>query len=103
MNNTIACVMCGFVTLLLIGGAGAAEYKVSSADEIHQIKARLKPGDIIVMAAGEWNDQNIWLHANGSADKPITLRAQTPGKVIFAGNSSIALEGSHLVLSGVFL
>src|SRR3954447_6849655 len=90
---------CSLVLLVMIiePWAGATEYPVSSAAEIHALKGKLQPGDVLVMADAQWKDQNIWLHANGTAEKPIALRAKTPGEAVFVGNSSIALEGSHLI------
>jgi len=81
----------------------AAEYRVSSAKEIVLAANAAKPGDMIVMNDGEWNDQAIMFDAKGTAEKPITLRAQTPGKVVLAGKSSVTIEGEHLVVSGLFL
>ncbi|HJZ90333.1 MAG TPA: polysaccharide lyase 6 family protein, partial [Gemmataceae bacterium] len=39
----------------------------------------------------------------GTAEKPITMRAQTPGKVILTGASSVTIDGEHLVVNGLYL
>ena len=39
----------------------------------------------------------------GSAEKPITLRAETAGKVILTGTSTLVIDGEHLVVSGLNL
>ena len=80
-----------------------ASHHVSSADDIARITPGLRPGDEIILADGAWKDQAIAFRAKGSAAKPVTFRAQTPGKVIFSGNSSVVIEGEHLVVSGLFL
>jgi poly(beta-D-mannuronate) lyase len=55
------------------------------------------------MANGEWKDQTIFFKARGTAKKPILLRAETPGKVILTGVSTISVSGDYLVLSGFLL
>ena len=54
-----------------------------------------------MMAGGMWKDQEIRFAANGTAEKPITLRAETPGKTILTGESSLTIEGEHVVVSGL--
>jgi poly(beta-D-mannuronate) lyase len=55
------------------------------------------------MTDGDWKDQAVVFSARGTADKPITLRAATPGKAILTGKSSLLIDGQHLVVSGLFL
>src|SRR5438045_3474279 len=81
--------------------ARAAEIKVSSAGDLAAALANVKPGDTLVMIDGAWFDQAISIKANGAEGKPITLRAQTPGKVILSGKSSLKIDGQHLVVSGL--
>jgi len=89
--------------LFLAASTSAAEFKASSADEVAAVMAQAKPGDAIVMTDGTWSDQVIHVKAKGSTDAPITLRAQTPGKVILTGKSSIEMTGDDLILSGIYL
>jgi poly(beta-D-mannuronate) lyase len=63
--------------------------------------SRLKPGDILTLADGEWRDFQIVFTGQGATDHPITLTAQTPGKVILTGRSSLSLAGEHLVVSNL--
>jgi poly(beta-D-mannuronate) lyase len=74
---------------------------VKTAADVAKAATDAKPGDVLVMADGTWQDQKINFAATGTKDQPITLRAQTPGKVILAGDSSVTLEGDHLVVSGL--
>jgi poly(beta-D-mannuronate) lyase len=83
--------------------ARAAEHKVSSAADIARLAPALAPGDVLIMTDGQWNDQTINFTAKGSADQPITLRAQTPGKVTLVGDSRLNIDGEHLIVSGIFL
>lgn len=73
------------------------------ADQI-QFKAAVKaakPGDSILLADGEWRDFQIVFTGEGHAAKPITLTAQTKGKVVLTGQSNLRLGGRHLVVSGL--
>lgn len=63
--------------------------------------AALEPGDTIVLADGEWRDFAIRLVGEGTAERPITLTAQHAGKAILTGRSSLAVGGSHLVVSNL--
>src|SRR5215469_17007347 len=91
------------VLLSMAGVAIAAQREIGSADEISRALADAKPGDELVMKDGTWKDQVIRFKADGATDKPITLRAATPGKVVLQGKSSIELDGHDLVLDGVYL
>ena len=71
--------------------------------DVESFKAALrasKPGDTIVWADGEYENVAVKMSASGTEGAPITLRAQTPGKVVFKGVSSIQLQGSWLVAEG---
>ena len=81
--------------------AGANEYPVSSASEIHAVMSAVKPGDTLIMKNGTWKDQNIKLASSGKAEAPVTLRAETPGQVVLCGNSSLQIDGSCVVVSGL--
>jgi poly(beta-D-mannuronate) lyase len=79
----------------------AAEIKVSSTADIAAALSGIKPGDTLVMVDGPWIDQAIVFKAAGAEGKPITLRPQTPGKVILKGKSSLKIDGQYLVVSGI--
>jgi poly(beta-D-mannuronate) lyase len=89
--------------ILLLNTASAAEHRVSTASEIARIASGLQPGDVLVMADGTWQDQTVIFRGQGTADRPITLRAETPGKAILVGESSLIIDGAYLVVSGLCL
>jgi len=76
--------------------------KVNNEEELHEAIANAKPGDEIVLANGVWKDVQIKFTGEGTEDKPIILRAETPGQVSFEGQSDLKFGGSYLVVSGVF-
>jgi poly(beta-D-mannuronate) lyase len=60
-----------------------------------------KPGDRIVLENGVWSDFDMLLDAEGTAEAPIVVAAETPGKVILSGQSSLRLAGEHLIVTGL--
>ena len=88
-----ACLACGQPAL--------AEQLVRTQAEYLQASADLAPGDTIVLADGEWPDFEVTFSGIGHADKPITLKPQTKGKVVLTGRSNLRLSGEHLVVSGL--
>lgn len=78
------------------------EILVSNADELGEAISNAEPGTEIIMANGAWDDIQIRFIGNGTADQPITLRAETPGEVIIQGQSDLKLGGEHLVVDGLY-
>lgn len=76
-------------------------YLVRNSQELDAISRRLQPGDQVVLANGEWKDSTIRLNADGVDTHPILVRAQTTGRVVFTGNSSVAFWGSYMVVFGL--
>ncbi len=74
---------------------------VRSQAEYQEAVRQLVPGATIVLANGVWKDFEILLAGKGTAEKPITLRAQTSGKVIISGRSNLRLAGEYLLVSGL--
>jgi poly(beta-D-mannuronate) lyase len=89
------------LTFLVVGLTDAAETLVSSQAEYEAAVEKVGAGDTIVLANGEWRDFEILLIGQGSAEKPITLRAETKGKVFITGQSNLRLAGQHLVVTGL--
>jgi poly(beta-D-mannuronate) lyase len=63
----------------------------------------VQPGDVIVWKNGTYDNQSSIVFepvAQGTLNAPITLRPETPGGVIFRGNSQFNLGGHYLVVTG---
>lgn len=71
--------------------------------DIAVVVPMLQPGDTVILNDGQWNDQAIVCSGKGASEKPITFRAATPGKVVLGGNSSVVVDGEHVVVSGLFV
>ncbi|NIB42545.1 alginate lyase [Pseudomaricurvus alkylphenolicus] len=90
-----------FVSLFLLYAQHSSATLVANIKEFDKIVPTLKPGGEVVLANGDWNNVELVFKANGSAAKPITLRAEEPGKVFITGQSNLRLSGEHLVVSGL--
>lgn len=95
MGALITCV------LLMPAPVLAADHLVRDPGAYAAAVKKAAPGDRILLADGEWRDFQIVFTGTGTADKPITLAAQTPGKVILTGQSNLRIGGEHLVVSGL--
>jgi poly(beta-D-mannuronate) lyase len=73
-------------------------------EDVKQFEAALEhvqPGDAIVLRDGVWESPDLLFDAQGTAEQPITLRAQSPGGVTFQGATELRIGGRHLVVSGI--
>ncbi|MFM9824973.1 chondroitinase-B domain-containing protein, partial [Flavobacterium sp.] len=77
------------------------EILVSNSLELNSAIASASPGNVIVMKEGVWTDVVIDFKSISSASEPITLRAQTPGKVILNGGSRLIFSKPNLVVDGL--
>ena len=89
------------VLALALGTAQAEDVLVETPEAYAEAAAKLAPGDALILADGEWRDFAAVFDAVGTAEAPITLRAETPGGVRLTGLSSLAIGGEHLVVSGL--
>lgn len=91
-----------YFCLLFLVNANASEIKVSNIEELTEAIAKVKPGDRIVMSNGIWKDTAIDFNAKGVLKDSIFLEAETAGKVILSGKSSLKLSGDYLVAKGLW-
>lgn len=78
----------------------AAEYPVADVAAFNAAVAKLAPGDVVVLRAGEWKDADLVFRGNGTIEKPITLRGD--GRAKLTGASRLRIAGEHLVIEGVW-
>lgn len=74
---------------------------VRTPAELEAAIAAARPGETIMMKNGVWRDITLVFRATGTPGRPITLRAQVPGKVIISGESYLQIVGDHLVVDGL--
>jgi poly(beta-D-mannuronate) lyase len=76
----------------------------AKADNMEIVLEKLKTvqaGDTVVIDNGVYSNIDFKVFAKGTAEKPIIIKAQTPGKVVFSGNSAIRFAGEHIRISGI--
>jgi len=90
-----------FVFAAMARVSRAAERLVTTPAELNAGIRTAKPGDMIVLRDGVWRDLNLMFTGEGRPNQPITLRAQTPGKVVLSGNSRLQIGGRYLTVEGL--
>jgi len=82
----------------------AKSFLIHNEQEFKMANETAQPGDVIKIANGTYAPWAVTLSANGTQIKPITLTAETEGKVIFTGDvkqTLIKVAGNHTILSGI--
>ncbi|GGD27434.1 hypothetical protein GCM10011368_31830 [Hyunsoonleella pacifica] len=74
---------------------------VTTIAELETSIKNAKPGDYIIMSNGVWKDVEIKFRGKGTKEKPITLRAETPGEVTVEGKSYLKFGGEYLEVEGL--
>ena len=93
-----------FVTLFLLSihFLHANTTIVKNSTELILANKNAKPGDVIILKNGDWNNVTISLNCKGTEIQPITFKAETPGKVIIKGISKLRLGGDFIVVNGLY-
>ncbi len=93
------------VPLLLCAGITLGKnYLIHSQEEFNNISGQLKPGDEVLIANGTYAPWALVINTSGNKNHPVTVRAETTGKVIFTGDVQqpvFRLTGSYTVLKGI--
>lgn len=94
------------IVVLLLLSCGENTNKTSiyvkNVGELDEAIAKAAPGDEIIMANGDWADIDIRFVGYGTEKQPITLTAETPGKVHIKGISDLKLGGEYLHVNGLY-
>ena len=70
-----------------------------SLSELAKRVATARPGDAIVLADGAYGGERCKLAAEGSAARPITIRAENTGRAII--RAPVSVEGNNIHLAGL--
>ncbi len=101
MKNSIPIIALFFLLLSCGTKSNLNVVKVTNSKELTTAIDSAKAGDQIVLANGIWNDVQIKFRGKGTEDKPITLRAETAGKVSIEGQSYLKFGGEYLQVEGL--
>lgn len=75
---------------------------VKNIEELSNANKNARPGDTIILQNGEWKNVTISLDCIGSKEKPVLIKAQTPGKVLITGNSKLKIGGQYIIVDGLY-
>jgi poly(beta-D-mannuronate) lyase len=79
-------------------------YKVKTAEEFNKVAVSVLAGDEIVIANGSYSSWATVINSSGTLDKPIIIRAESLGKVIFSGEVRQAvfqITGTYIQVKGL--
>lgn len=75
----------------------AAETRMAAnVSELARAVADSRPGDTVVLRDGEWRDAALVVHG-----EDIAVRAETPGKVVLSGRSTLSISGARVEVNGL--
>ena len=75
---------------------------VQNINELQAANKIARPGEIIILKNGNWKDVVLKLDATGTAEKPITFKAETAGEVKITGDSKLLIGGTYLTIDGLY-
>ncbi|MFC2129296.1 chondroitinase-B domain-containing protein [Bacteroidota bacterium] len=78
----------------------AEDYYVTNLAEFYSL-SDLNPGDVVILKNGVWENAFIEFEGIGTENNPITLKAETAGKVFLTGNSGLEIGGEYLIVDGL--
>lgn len=94
--NTSLLVMWAFLLMAVSNLVTAKNVLVSNEAELEAAIQNANTGDNIVFKNGTYKDIEIKFFGQGTKDNPITLKAETAGKVFIEGQSYLQIGGNYL-------
>lgn len=80
----------------------AGEVLLRPGQDVEDFAKQISAGDVIVLKDGVWKDADLkFERLPGTAENPIVIRAETPGKVVLTGATEFRLSGQHVTVSGL--
>jgi len=74
---------------------------IKNVSELQEAVQSATAGDELVLADGVYKDVQLKIVAKGTAEQPVIIRAEHPGKVSFEGLSNIKLGGTHITIKDI--
>ena len=100
--NKLLLIISLFLTLISCNKKVTNSILVSNKSELKEAIENAKAGDDIVLKEGTYKDIEIKFYGEGTKENPISLRAETVGKVFIEGVSNLRIGGNYLEVSGLF-
>lgn len=99
-------VWCGVVLLTVLCSTqardvAAKELSLSPGQDVESLVEQVAAGDSIVLKNGVWKDADLKFELlPGTPEKPIKIRAETLGQVVFSGGTEFRFSGQYVTVSG---
>ncbi len=85
------------VSLFIFSASGFTQTMlVQNLSEFNSTVQNASPGDTIALKNGVWTDTVLNFYADGTAENPIILTAETAGEVTLTGSSRLEIFGTYL-------
>lgn len=95
-------IICSFLALFHFNGHAQTTTLVANIEQYNKVIKSVKPGDSIILKNGNWKNVKLLAMGTGTIENPISVSAETPGKVIISGNSNLRIAGSYITVSGLW-
>ncbi|WP_157757633.1 chondroitinase-B domain-containing protein [Pseudalgibacter alginicilyticus] len=93
--NYLSCM--ALVSIKLIYGQ-----TVTNQSSLNSAISAAVPGTTIILSNnGSWANTTISISKDGTAANPIVIKAESPGMVVFSGNTNVKLGGDYIHFEGV--
>ena len=100
-STIVSCAVLSNKTAGLLAPLSSAKTTVDSKKSFAKAIKKAKAGDTIVIANGRYHDWSAELDCKGTSNKPVTIRPQSPGGVVFTGTSHFSITGSYVTVDGL--
>jgi poly(beta-D-mannuronate) lyase len=90
------------ILLVSLSSLWAREIPVPNLAALAGALGSAGPGDVIVLAKGNWADAEIKVERGGSEQSPLTIRAEGPGETLLTGTSFLEINAPHVVVDGLY-
>ncbi|WP_232225155.1 chondroitinase-B domain-containing protein [Seonamhaeicola sp. S2-3] len=87
-------VICGLFLLFITSNVFSQNitYNIDDPEKLRDVI--YQPGDVIILKNGTYDtDERMRFLGSGTAENPVTFRAETPGGVIFTGGPRLTIGG----------
>jgi len=82
-------------------GLAVAKGSVDSLDSFAKAIRKARAGDTIVIADGRYDGWSADLDCRGTSKRPVTIRSESAGGVVFTGRSHLSITGSYVTVDGL--
>ena len=92
---------CAILAFALVQGAVFGDtISIPGPEQLKSLDVA-KPGDVVILKNGTWRNACIVVSNGGTAEKPLLIRAETAGKLILSGSSSLRIAAPHVIVDGL--